>query len=554
MEDGFEREENRVPNSDACESQYGSEEPGLGRWREAVLTRVSNFCVKVRESMSKEEQDCLYEEYREYIRPQTELVKVLLPSPVKNVLVKLVSEVMCPGQNDAPQGWAVRRLIQDYPKLLEEVIEGQNSLFRAIEKKVLWFIQIVIESNLPEVMLHRILGPWTKQQEESQYSKDDLNCISKAIEIGIEPSLIIKLINMASNHTLVAQDANGLTPLHHAVKSTRCDSGVIHALLERGESALDKVTIMPYGLSVLEYHVATWQNSNTGSEGGIAKTSNIDKKPPTKDVGASSQGKDLVSALPENDHGIFTSSAGGVEHVVSGTRRQSTSRATPMEDDQNPTSNQGPPPSTTQPRSQKQASGQGSALRTMNWQQNANNTSRKPTNSHSSPSTTRTRSQKQPTNQRSAQGTINGQRPATQASRIPTNNQRSPSITQSRNQKQASGQGSALRTMNGQQNATQASQKPTNNHSSPSTTRPQSQTHPESQGTRIEIMNGQEYASQVSKSRSDEVVKLLKLHYFRTTFPSMDGTTRRDHSGAERFVYGKRAGSKHLHSLLRGQY
>lgn len=121
---------------------------------------------------------------------------------------------------------------------------------------------------------------------------------------------------MASNHTLVAQDSNGLTPLHHAVKSTRCDSGAIHALLERGESALDKVTIMPYGLSVLEYHVATWRNLNIGSEDKIDKTSNIDKMPLTEDAGASSQGKDMVRALPENDHGIFTSSAGEVERCL----------------------------------------------------------------------------------------------------------------------------------------------------------------------------------------------------------------------------------------------
>jgi hypothetical protein len=61
-----------------------------------------------------------------------------------------------------------------------------------------------------------------------------------------------------------------------------------------------------------------------------------------------------------------------------------------------------------------------------------------------------------------------------------------------------------------------------------------------------------------SKSESEKIAKLLKLHFFRTTFrPKTEqerGRIQRDYDSAEKFVYGKRARGQYMYSLRDSQH
>ncbi|KIW80117.1 hypothetical protein Z517_06732 [Fonsecaea pedrosoi CBS 271.37] len=86
------------------------------------------------------------------------------------------------------------------------------------------------------------------------------NCIHIGIQVGLDPALMIKLIEKSDGTTLAEQDGAGLTPLHCAVDYKNCRKGqfeVVQALLKYGDAALDKEGSIHGSLSPYQYHEET---------------------------------------------------------------------------------------------------------------------------------------------------------------------------------------------------------------------------------------------------------------------------------------------------------
>jgi hypothetical protein len=137
------------------------------------------------------EQNTLYEEYKQYIKPQDESVKNYIPSPpARNILQKITAD----GKNDdtPPEHWAVRLLVEDYPELLEDD-ETANPLFLATKHGMVWFINTVLDSKINKKKLSGILGPSSKDEESSSSSRHP-NCIAEAITQELDATVVLKLI------------------------------------------------------------------------------------------------------------------------------------------------------------------------------------------------------------------------------------------------------------------------------------------------------------------------------------------------------------------------
>jgi hypothetical protein len=65
----------------------------------------------------------------------------------------------------------------------------------------------------------------------------------------------------ATEDTLCARDNRGCTPLHLAVEYERCTTDsqfdIVKALIENGDSALEKFTTVPNHYSAYQYHEYT---------------------------------------------------------------------------------------------------------------------------------------------------------------------------------------------------------------------------------------------------------------------------------------------------------
>jgi hypothetical protein len=151
----------------------------------------------------------------------------------------------------------VKAVVNKYPQLLNERDRGEGALFFAVERKLEWFIEAVLESKIKDQDLERALGP--AKSARGGHFGSQTNCLHKAISKGLEPSLLVKLIRKVKN-LLAAQDGSGLTPLHHAVEYQRCTERRIcsvRELLDCGGEALDKRTTPPDAFSVYRWHQET---------------------------------------------------------------------------------------------------------------------------------------------------------------------------------------------------------------------------------------------------------------------------------------------------------
>ncbi|TGJ87155.1 hypothetical protein E0Z10_g1618 [Xylaria hypoxylon] len=149
-----------------------------------------------------------------------------------------------------PSPFLIRHMLSNHKKRMDDKDDAQRRpLTLSIEKNNEVFITTVLESQYDDADLERILG---------LKSSDAGNGIHKAIRDGLSPKLTIDLINKVSNKVLKDVDGEGCTPLHRAVEYKRCTEAqlnVVKALLERGDSALDKRN--KAGLSIYQYHFST---------------------------------------------------------------------------------------------------------------------------------------------------------------------------------------------------------------------------------------------------------------------------------------------------------
>ncbi|KAI0437606.1 hypothetical protein F4803DRAFT_565896 [Xylaria telfairii] len=150
----------------------------------------------------------------------------------------------------APSTFLIRHMLNNHKSRMDDKDDAQRRpLTLAIEKNNEVFITTVLESQYDNADLDRILG---------LKSSDAGNGIHKAVRDGLSPNLTIALVNKVSNKVLKDVDGEGCTPLHRAVEYKRCTEtqlGVVKALLEKGDSALDVKN--KAGLSVYQYHFST---------------------------------------------------------------------------------------------------------------------------------------------------------------------------------------------------------------------------------------------------------------------------------------------------------
>lgn len=209
-------------------------------------------------SDDKENQKKFIEDYRQYLTPQPKKINFT----TRNLPYRIAD------QSVQTAAWLVTHLAKEHPEHFTEISGyGLSAALHAIDKNLLWFLQAVLESGMSDENLKTMLGPNTEKDDEKWKQS---NCIIKAINNKLEPSVIIQLIRKASEYTLAAQDPSGCTSLHHAVhykNCTRKQLGVVEALIRYGDKAFDKRTGKPDYFSVYRYHV----KSRPQAEGGKGK-------------------------------------------------------------------------------------------------------------------------------------------------------------------------------------------------------------------------------------------------------------------------------------------
>ncbi|KIW98644.1 uncharacterized protein Z519_00305 [Cladophialophora bantiana CBS 173.52] len=123
----------------------------------------------------------------------------------------------------------------------------------AIKEKNTDFITAVLDSKFSETDdMKKVLS--------HKGGSNPGNCIHIGIQVGLDPQLIIRLIEKSDGATLSEQDGAGLTPLHCAVDYKNCRKGqfeVVQALLKHGDAALDKEGSIHGSLSPYRYHDET---------------------------------------------------------------------------------------------------------------------------------------------------------------------------------------------------------------------------------------------------------------------------------------------------------
>ncbi|KAK7738317.1 hypothetical protein SLS53_006125 [Cytospora paraplurivora] len=176
----------------------------------------------------------------------------------------------------------VKCLVQDYPYLLH-TWDGrkQNPVFFAIWKKQ-WtladhMIKYCDDNNQAQLCLEKAL-------EMPCSTEENKTCLHLALEGGTKPTLLLKLVKLANDKALEAQDNDGNTPLHYAVIYSHCSDErveIVKSFLERDQKKVLEHTKTASGQpletfldlknnsnrSVYQEHLATaeWYQS-TGAE------------------------------------------------------------------------------------------------------------------------------------------------------------------------------------------------------------------------------------------------------------------------------------------------
>ncbi|CAO2650409.1 Nn.00g017010.m01.CDS01 [Neocucurbitaria sp. VM-36] len=271
-------EEEEDEYEDAFENDYGKNR------RTMNVQTMEQFWSELKDpelNESKSARIAFFKKYREAFHPQslTRLVSGQIHG--RNVLYRIAWN----GEEAKETPWFLHLLLSDEAchSLLEEMDNrGDNALHLAINNNMQWYIDAVLDSNIQERTIQKILGPVTEEEEKPGIKA---NCIHTALQMkGFKPSTIIRLIKVASEHTLAAQDVNGLTPLHHAVHYTKCSTtrrlNVIMALIQYGDKAFDKHTLENKA-SVYEYHCATRKQWEARRQKDLQKKE-AEKKPQQK--------------------------------------------------------------------------------------------------------------------------------------------------------------------------------------------------------------------------------------------------------------------------------
>ncbi|KAI9928834.1 hypothetical protein AWENTII_000931 [Aspergillus wentii] len=196
--------------------------------------------------------------------------------------------------------WLVKHLSSEFPHLLQESDPGRSewALKKAVTKKLVWFVDSVLESQISDEDLQKALGP-----PEGSNTRTS-NCIHAAIQNNLVKSITLRLIERASEPILSALNEQDLTPLHIAVEYSRCTPAqvpIVDALIKHGNSAFDT----PDCRSVYQYHYYTRDNYS--------------KSPPEQKPGVgrflSLQNKKLARLMPPKStkHGDTSAFQGGID-------------------------------------------------------------------------------------------------------------------------------------------------------------------------------------------------------------------------------------------------
>ena len=142
--------------------------------------------------------------------------------------------------------WVLKHLLEFYKERMEERDDGKGPLTVAILNKNEWFIRAVLRSK--HVRRRKLVDLLAAE-----------NGIHLAIKQQLSAKLTVEIISKVTDEVLSRRDAEGLTPLHLAVKYERCTEeqlDVVKALLKHGDSALDVRTKVA-NLSVYRHHFST---------------------------------------------------------------------------------------------------------------------------------------------------------------------------------------------------------------------------------------------------------------------------------------------------------
>ncbi|KAF2106735.1 hypothetical protein BDV96DRAFT_607204 [Lophiotrema nucula] len=233
---------------------------------EGVREGVEEFFAALRRDFdgSANAEQRLFVEYERYVRPQSKKVQKELVISVRNIIYKMATEK----DERVKVPLFIGKLVSSHPSLLRELDDyGCGALFHAIDKGIEWLIEAIVGSDISLGELQKVLGPCNAEDENVRRT----NCIHRAIDRGLKPSLTIALIRKASVHTLASQDDSSKTPLHHAVEINRCTHDrlqIIRILIELGDGAFDKRTSEPERFSIYRYHINSASKPRTRDRSG----------------------------------------------------------------------------------------------------------------------------------------------------------------------------------------------------------------------------------------------------------------------------------------------
>ena len=243
-----------------------------------VVIKMQGELLSSAMEQSPELQAQFINKYQRFLRRQTEIVQDRVTIEDRNFLYRMARD-----NTRAP--WLIEYLAENYPQLLYEADDAdRGALLIAVTKDRRDFIKSVLDSNIEDIHLNKALASCGFNSE---------NCIHLAVsKRSLEPELVIRMIEKASEDTLATRDLKGLTPLHRAVDYARCTStqiGVVKALIKYGDRALDETTGKPDELSVYRYHVDTRRKYKEGAQ-------KVERKP--KSTKSSSTARSTAHAKP----------------------------------------------------------------------------------------------------------------------------------------------------------------------------------------------------------------------------------------------------------------
>lgn len=147
-----------------------------------------------------------------------------------------------------------------------------------------WFIRAVLDSDIEDADLIRALTPIQTNNGQTGIQS---NCVHRAINSTLDPSLTERLVERASSDLLTAKYDAGYTPLHYAVrykKFTEDLARVVNTLLRCGDAALDEQGPPPHFYSPYRYYVhnrpqkAKPKGHSDGDKGDILQKTRSDRE------------------------------------------------------------------------------------------------------------------------------------------------------------------------------------------------------------------------------------------------------------------------------------